>query len=187
MRHQTPKERSGTGARSAVREHAGDHPVTTDIRTERASAGDLPDDTGQGEYWRKLKADRQAAWGCQAGIGDIFAAGNPYLWSLNQFKMPRASLISLDDAPCRLALHRVRRLGAAAGLLFGGVLTSELSWRWCLYVNIAFALAALIGAPRVLPALPGRCEVRIDVISALAATTGMAARLCGGPPERVGG
>jgi len=69
--------------------------------------------------------------------------------------------------------------GAAAGLLLGGVLTSELSWRWCLYVNIAFALVALIGAPRVLPALPGRREVQIDVISALLATAGMAALVFG--------
>jgi len=69
--------------------------------------------------------------------------------------------------------------GAAAGLLLGGVLTSELSWRWCLYVNVAFALVAVIGAPRVLPALAGRREVQIDLISALLATAGMAALVFG--------
>jgi EmrB/QacA subfamily drug resistance transporter len=36
--------------------------------------------------------------------------------------------------------------GAAAGLLFGGFLTQYLSWRWCLYVNVALAAIALAGA-----------------------------------------
>src|SRR3954469_2071843 len=33
--------------------------------------------------------------------------------------------------------------GAALGLLLGGVLTEYLDWRWCLYVNLAFALPAI--------------------------------------------
>ncbi len=65
--------------------------------------------------------------------------------------------------------------GAAVGLVLGGVLTSEVSWRWCLYVNVAFSLVALIGAPRMLPDLPGRGDVQIDVWSAVLASVGMAA------------
>lgn len=65
--------------------------------------------------------------------------------------------------------------GAAIGLVLGGVLTSELSWRWCLYVNIAFSLVTLLGAPRLLPDLPGHKEVKIDLWSALLASVGMAA------------
>src|SRR3954454_15837529 len=30
--------------------------------------------------------------------------------------------------------------GAAVGLLLGGILTETLSWRWCLYVNLLFAV-----------------------------------------------
>ena len=33
----------------------------------------------------------------------------------------------------------------AIGLILGGVLTEYLSWRWCLYVNVAFVAAALAG------------------------------------------
>lgn len=36
--------------------------------------------------------------------------------------------------------------GGAVGLLLGGVLTENLNWRWNLYVNVIFAIAALIGA-----------------------------------------
>src|SRR5580700_9860113 len=36
--------------------------------------------------------------------------------------------------------------GGALGLLLGGVLTSYASWRWTLFVNLAFAVSAIIGA-----------------------------------------
>jgi hypothetical protein len=36
--------------------------------------------------------------------------------------------------------------GGAVGLLLGGMLTEWASWRWVMYVNVAFAVPALIGA-----------------------------------------
>jgi MFS family permease len=69
--------------------------------------------------------------------------------------------------------------GMTVGLVLGGVLTSELNWRWCLYVNIAFSLVALVGGPRVLPSLAGRQQVRIDLWSALFGAAGMAALVFG--------
>jgi EmrB/QacA subfamily drug resistance transporter len=41
--------------------------------------------------------------------------------------------------------------GGAVGLILGGALTEYLSWRWCLYVNVPIAVAAIIGALVVLP------------------------------------
>jgi EmrB/QacA subfamily drug resistance transporter len=41
--------------------------------------------------------------------------------------------------------------GGLVGLLLGGVLTEYLDWRWCLYVNLLFAIAAAIGAATFLP------------------------------------
>lgn len=35
--------------------------------------------------------------------------------------------------------------GAVVGLLLGGALTEWLSWRWCLYVNLVFAVVAVAG------------------------------------------
>ncbi len=63
--------------------------------------------------------------------------------------------------------------GAAVGLILGGVLTTELGWRWCLYLNVGLSLVAIIGGPRVLPATTGRREIRIGVTSALLASAGM--------------
>ena len=40
--------------------------------------------------------------------------------------------------------------GAAIGLLLGGLLTQFLSWRFCMYVNVVFAVVAFSGALAVL-------------------------------------
>ncbi|MEV0064905.1 MULTISPECIES: MFS transporter [unclassified Amycolatopsis] len=40
--------------------------------------------------------------------------------------------------------------GAAIGLLLGGVLTEYLDWRWCMFVNIVFAVIAFIGGALLL-------------------------------------
>lgn len=69
--------------------------------------------------------------------------------------------------------------GAAFGLILGGVLTTGFGWRWCLYVNVPVSLVAIIGGPKVLPAVPGRRDVRIDLTSAVLAAAGMAALVYG--------
>lgn len=44
--------------------------------------------------------------------------------------------------------------GGALGLLLGGVLTQTLDWRWNLYINVAIAIIAIIGALAFVPRMP---------------------------------
>jgi EmrB/QacA subfamily drug resistance transporter len=69
--------------------------------------------------------------------------------------------------------------GAAIGLLLGGVLTEYLSWRWSLYVNLAFALPTAAAALMLLKGEPRAAKVRIDVPGTLTAVGGLFALVYG--------
>src|SRR5262249_46327318 len=65
--------------------------------------------------------------------------------------------------------------GGAAGVLLGGVLTSGLSWRWVLFVNVPIGIAAAALAPRVLAESRAQDETRaFDVPGAVTVTAGLA-------------
>ncbi|MEU6849232.1 MFS transporter [Actinacidiphila alni] len=53
--------------------------------------------------------------------------------------------------------------GGAVGLLLGGLLTEYLDWRWCLYVNLFFAVVAFVGGLQLLHGgtLPDRPKLDI--------------------------
>jgi len=63
--------------------------------------------------------------------------------------------------------------GGAVGLLLGGALTSYLSWRWCLYINLVFAGLAIIGALMFLTARSGPRQAQLDVPGVLAVSSGV--------------
>jgi EmrB/QacA subfamily drug resistance transporter len=65
--------------------------------------------------------------------------------------------------------------GGAAGVLLGGILTSGLSWRWVLFVNVPIALVAAVLAPRTLRESRGReGATAFDIPGAVTVTAGLA-------------
>jgi EmrB/QacA subfamily drug resistance transporter len=68
--------------------------------------------------------------------------------------------------------------GGALGLLAGGMLTSWLSWRWVLFVNVPIGLLLAALAPRYLSE-SARQPGRFDLAGALTSTAGMAALVYG--------
>lgn len=64
--------------------------------------------------------------------------------------------------------------GAAVGLLLGGVLTEYASWRWCLLVNVVFAIIAVAGSFAFLGKTPpATVKPRVDVPSVATVTLGL--------------
>jgi EmrB/QacA subfamily drug resistance transporter len=70
--------------------------------------------------------------------------------------------------------------GGAVGLLLGGVLTEYVDWRWCLYVNIFFAVVAVTGAVFFVHEHDEqRNGNRLDVPGAVLGTAGLVALVYG--------
>src|SRR3982075_4120176 len=69
--------------------------------------------------------------------------------------------------------------GGAAGVLLGGILTSGLSWRWVLFVNVPIGIAAATFAPRLL--LESKSDdgtEGFDIPGAVTVTAGVALLVC---------
>jgi EmrB/QacA subfamily drug resistance transporter len=63
--------------------------------------------------------------------------------------------------------------GGAIGLLLGGVLTEYLSWRWCLYVNVAFCVIAVTAAIRLLPRDHPDTDTHLDPLGTFFVVAGL--------------
>lgn len=62
--------------------------------------------------------------------------------------------------------------GTAIGMVLGGALTEFLNWRWCMFVNLAFAAAALIGAGILQPS-QRQSFLGVDSPGAITAVSGL--------------
>ena len=70
-------------------------------------------------------------------------------------------------------------MGGALGLLLGGFLTEYLQWRWCLFINVPIAIAALLAGRRALPAVPAQRGARPDIAGAILVTAGLVSLVYG--------
>ena len=62
---------------------------------------------------------------------------------------------------------------SAIGLMLGGVLTDYADWRWTMYVNVAFALAGIVGALALLHNSTESDKPRLSVPSTILGTAGV--------------
>jgi EmrB/QacA subfamily drug resistance transporter len=63
--------------------------------------------------------------------------------------------------------------GGSLGLVLGGALTSWVSWRWVLFINVPIGIAVIALAPRFVPE-PPRNGGRLDLAGAALVTSGLA-------------
>lgn len=72
----------------------------------------------------------------------------------------------------------VASAGGSVGLVVGGLLTSAISWRWGLFMNVPLGLLLIALAPRVLPETE-RHAGRLDLAGAVTSTVGMTSLVYG--------
>jgi EmrB/QacA subfamily drug resistance transporter len=84
--------------------------------------------------------------------------------------------ISFEEGPARTravgAYSAVAGGGGSVGLLLGGMLTTWISWRWGLFINVPIGIVLIILAPRYLPETERR-PGRFDMAGAATSTVGM--------------
>jgi MFS family permease len=101
--------------------------------------------------------------------------------------MAAPSTLALIAATFKEGLARNKALAIFAGvsagagslgLILGGVLTSGVSWRWVLFINVPIGLAVVVLAPRFVTEPPRRTG-RLDLPGALLSTAGLACLIYG--------
>jgi EmrB/QacA subfamily drug resistance transporter len=63
--------------------------------------------------------------------------------------------------------------GSAVGLLLGGALTEYLDWRWCMYINLVFAVIAVAGGAVLLKRHPRLADAKLDWPGVIAVSGGV--------------
>jgi EmrB/QacA subfamily drug resistance transporter len=101
------------------------------------------------------------------GVGAAAAGPSTIALITTTFTEPRERIRALA------LLSGVASGGFAIGLIVGGLLTEVASWRWVLFINVPFGLAAVLLAPRYVRE-PRRHPARLDLPGAVTASAGVA-------------
>lgn len=122
--------------------------------------------------------------GCRALQGIGAAAAGPAGLSLIASTFPEGPMRNRAIG----AYSATATAGGAIGLLAGGLISTYLSWRWVMFVNVPIGLVAIIVGPRVL-AETAPVRNRFDLSGALTGTLGLTLLVYGlitGAPDHSG-
>nr|WP_245687136.1 MFS transporter [Peterkaempfera griseoplana] len=103
---------------------------------------------------------------CQGVFGALLAPSALSLLATT-FKDPR------ERAKAFGVYGAVAAAGGGLGLLVGGALTSYLSWRWCMYVNVLIAAVAVVGGALLVGRQQRTPGGRLDVPGVVTVSGGM--------------
>jgi EmrB/QacA subfamily drug resistance transporter len=109
---------------------------------------------------------------CVQGVGAAIAGPSTIALVVTSFTDPRERLKALA------LMSGMASAGFAIGLIVGGVLTELASWRWVLFINVPFGIAALLLTPRYVRE-PERHPSGLDIPGAVLATGGVGALVNG--------
>src|SRR6266568_4113057 len=110
--------------------------------------------------------------------GDILGRRRVFIFGILLFSL--ASLLGglATSSAWLLAARALQGVGAAIGLLAGGILTEWLSWRWVLFVNVPIGILLALVAPLYITESE-RQPGRFDLGGAFTSTAGMVALVYG--------
>ncbi|WP_031525354.1 MFS transporter [Streptomyces sp. NRRL F-5123] len=107
---------------------------------------------------------------CRAAQGVGAACASPNALALIASNFPEGT----PRTKALAAWAAVSGVGGSIGLIVGGMLTTWLSWRWVMFINVPFGVAVLVLAPMVLTS-PPRNPGRFDIAGAVTSTVGLGA------------
>jgi MFS family permease len=107
-----------------------------------------------------------SARACQGLFGAMLAPSALSLLATT-FKDPK------ERAKAFGAYGAVAAAGGGLGLLLGGALTTYLSWRWCMYINLVFAVIAIVGGVLLVGRQQRSPGGRVDIPGVVAVSGGM--------------
>ena len=101
------------------------------------------------------------------GVGGAVVSAVAFSLILNLFTEPA------DRAKAMGFFGFVMSGGGTIGVLLGGVLTDALTWHWIFLVNLPIGVAVFALSLRLLPAVIGSRDGRVDVLGALTVTASL--------------
>ncbi|EJY57108.1 drug resistance transporter, EmrB/QacA subfamily [Alicyclobacillus hesperidum URH17-3-68] len=113
----------------------------------------------------------------------VFARAFQGIGAGAMMSMPRATVGDIfspqERAKWMGVMMAVFGISSIVGPALGGWITDSLSWRWVFYINLPFAVLAIVGVIAALPRVRSEARVQVDWLGAMVLTIGLIPMLLG--------